>query len=409
MNTTHNRSARRLMAVASVTLAIAACGGGGGGGDSDSDSTAPTATVAVDRSAGLSGEVVVVTITASEALSGLSASDMAVVNGTVESIQTDHALVHQVIIRLGDAGTTCTITLPPRVCTDQAGNPLVVTWTGAVDIAAVDQGWASATGTSSGRLWADLTVSDQTLRFIWIAPGTFRQGSPSSESGRYRDESQHTVTLTRGFWMSESEVPNAFWRAGAPGYPAGVTIPADQMPLSGLSVADIDGFLPLLAAAVPSHPTIRLPSEAEWEYAARAGTITPLSCPSPLTLAQVNGLPSVDDVYLPLTGSSSRDCKVPVKSLPANPWGLYEMHGNVWEVCGDWYVPDYPAGPVVDPLGAEAGSPGRNVRGGGYNSFGVTIRSANRIAAPDLTGRDFEKIGLRLVIAGDSYVPAGDG
>ena len=107
----------------------------------------------------------------------------------------------------------------------------------------------------------------------------------------------------------------------------------------------------------------RLPTEAEWEYACRAGTNTPFSFGDNITPEQVN----YDGNYPYADGKKGlyREKTVPVKSLPANAWGLYEMHGNVWEWCQDWYG-DYPAEPVTNPEGSQAGVE-RVVRGGSWD------------------------------------------
>jgi formylglycine-generating enzyme required for sulfatase activity len=119
----------------------------------------------------------------------------------------------------------------------------------------------------------------------------------------------------------------------------------------------------------------RLPTEAEWEYACRAGTITPFSFGEDITPDQVNY-----DGNSPYRGSKkglSRGETVEVASLPANPWGLYEMHGNVWEWCQDWFRA-YPAEPVVDPTGPEAGER-RVLRGGSWFRNGRNARAACRV------------------------------
>jgi formylglycine-generating enzyme len=133
-----------------------------------------------------------------------------------------------------------------------------------------------------------------------------------------------------------------------------------------------------------------LPTEAQWEYACRAGTTTPFSFGENITPEQVN----YEGNYPYARGETGlyRKKTVPVKSLPPNPWGLYEMHGNVWEWCSDWYG-DYPAESVVDPDGPPSGTD-RVLRGGSWINSGGLTRSADRVR-PESGNRN-SRIGFRL-------------
>jgi len=135
---------------------------------------------------------------------------------------------------------------------------------------------------------------------------------------------------------------------------------------------------------------LRLPAEAEWEYACRAGTQTPFSFGNTITTNQVN----YDGNY-PYTGGKKgkyREKTVEVGSLPCNSWGLYEMHGNIWEWCNDWYD-EYRSGKIVDPVGPENGE-FRVLRGGGWFDVGGLVRSADRFGFEPGNRVDFT--GLRL-------------
>jgi formylglycine-generating enzyme required for sulfatase activity len=136
----------------------------------------------------------------------------------------------------------------------------------------------------------------------------------------------------------------------------------------------------------------RLPTEAEWEYACRAGTTTPFSFGENIRPEQVNyngGLP-----YAGGAKGLNRERTVPVGSLPPNPWGLYEMHGNVWEWCGDWYG-EYPNEPQIDPHGPENGVR-RVLRGGSWFFLGGNARSADRNwRGPGIRGSG---VGFRLAL-----------
>jgi sulfatase modifying factor 1 len=170
-----------------------------------------------------------------------------------------------------------------------------------------------------------------------MAPGHFLMGSPPEEPEREDDEVQHEVTLSRGFWLADTACTQALWQAVTGANPSEFQDDV-RNPVENVSWNDVQTFLSELNRRVPGLQA-RLPSEAEWEYACRAGTTTPFSFGDNITPEQVNY-----DGNHPYAGGEKglyRQKTVPVGSLPANPWGLYEMHGNVWEWCADWYG-DYP-------------------------------------------------------------------
>jgi formylglycine-generating enzyme len=151
-------------------------------------------------------------------------------------------------------------------------------------------------------------------------------------------------------------------------------------------------FLPALQRRLPGLPA-RLPSEAEWEYACRAGTTTPFFFGPQITPAEVN----YDGNY-PYAGAAQglyREKTVPVKSLPANAWGLHEVHGNVWEWCEDGYGP-YPAQEVTDPQGVPNAA-SRVLRGGSWSSYAGRCRAANRARSTPVNRLSF--IGFRVCVS----------
>ena len=227
-------------------------------------------------------------------------------------------------------------------------------------------------------------------RFRWIAPGSFMMGSPDSEPERYEGETQHPVTLTKGFWLADSACTQALWKAVVGKNPAHFK-DNENNPVEKVSWRDAQAFITQLNTLIPDL-SARLPTEAEWEYACRAGTETPFSFGGNITPEQVN----YHGNY-PYAGGQKglyREKTVPVKSLPPNPWGLYEMHGNVWEWCADW-LGDYPRQAVIDPLGPDQGT-FRVLRGGSWYYIGRNVRSANR--GGDEPDNRNVNIGFRLAL-----------
>ena len=225
----------------------------------------------------------------------------------------------------------------------------------------------------------DWVVLGVTQRFRWIQPGEFLMGSPNSEEGRKDDEIQHPVTLTKGFWMADTACTQALWLAVMGNNPANFSNDL-ECPVEQVSWDDIQLFLQRANDLVPDK-VLRLPTEAEWEYACRAGITAPFAFGTNITPQQVN-----------YNGNEGKT--VPVKSLPANAWGLYEMHGNVCEWCQDLYG-DYSMGVKIDPKGVSAGTY-RVLRGGAWINYAQHVRSANRNSyTPDFRNSTY---GFRLVL-----------
>ena len=168
----------------------------------------------------------------------------------------------------------------------------------------------------------------------------------------------------------------------------------EQRPVEQVSWNEVQDFIKRLNDTMPGL-TAHLPTEAEWEYACRAGTITPFSFGEDITSEQVNY-----DGRSPYRSSKEEQYRkeaVEVASLPANSWGLYEMHGNVWEWCQDWHG-DYPQGLVIDPTGPVTG--GEHIlRGGSALTAGCDVRSAYRERI-DPSNR-FDILGFRFALDPD--------
>ena len=212
-------------------------------------------------------------------------------------------------------------------------------------------------------------------------------GSPESEAERGDDEIQHRVILSQGFWLADTACTEALWQAVLDETPS--LFHGEDRPVESVSWDDAQRFLARLNAAAPEL-ALRLPTEAEWEYACRAGTTTPFWFGEQITPEQVN----YNGNYPYARGKKGlyRQETVPVKALPCNGWGLYQMHGNVWEWCQDWYG-TYPTGTVVDPTGPDTGTL-RVRRGGSWFGDGRGARAARRDA--DGPGDRIRDIGFRL-------------
>ncbi len=209
--------------------------------------------------------------------------------------------------------------------------------------------------------------------FVRIPAGTFMMGSPENEYG-YRDEKQHKVTLTRPFEMMVTPVTQALWQAVMGNNPSRFKGP--DLPVENVSWDDAQEFIQKLNQMLGTD-SLRLPTEAEWEYACRAGT----------TGARYGELGEVAWYY-----DNSDQKTHPVGQKAPNAWGLYDMLGNVWEWCQDWHG-SYPSGPVTDPTGPSAGSI-RVFRGGSWYSYARFVRAAFRFS--DGPRNRIDDVGFRL-------------
>ena len=248
--------------------------------------------------------------------------------------------------------------------------------------------WASGWGEDQYGLWMTFNYKGIRHLFRWCEPGTFLMGSPEDEPERWGDETQHPVTLTRGFWIAETPVTQALWEIFMGDNPS--HFKGEELPVERVRWDDAQRFINKLNGIKPELQ-LCLPSEAQWEYACRAGTTTPFAFGDNITTDQVNY--NGRNPYNDGRQGEYRRRTVEVKSLPPNAWGLYQMHGNVYEWCQDWYATQYPSQPVTDPQGAVSGTL-RVLRGGSWFNDGRYCRSARRNhAAP---ADRYSPIGFRL-------------
>ena len=259
-------------------------------------------------------------------------------------------------------------------------------------------------------------ASSQTpiANMVWIQPGTFTTGSPDSEPARYSQEGPQTrVTISQGFWMGKYEVTqgeylavmgnNPSWFAEVNGYGTDLNRPVEKV--NWFDATNYCGRLTLRernAGQLPSGWLYRLPTEAEWEYACRAGTATAFHYGPALRSGMANFYGSYE---YPPCGGQTYYCYNPAGirlerttttgSYAPNAWGLYDTHGNVWEWCSDWWSSSLPGGSVSDPQGSATGSY-RVIRGGSLGSNASRCRSAARsIGYP---AERHHSVGFRVVL-----------
>ncbi len=248
----------------------------------------------------------------------------------------------------------------------------------------------NATGPGSATLTLSLRLSLAT-ELVPVPAGTFTLGSPADEVGRDDDESPQTqVTISHGFFVGKYEVSQAEYQAVVGSNPSFARGDVNR-PVEVVSWQDATNFCALLTARdrqagrISGSATYRLPTEAEWEYAARAGTSTSYSFGDD----GANLGP-----YAWYSGNSGSTTH-PIGQKLANPWGLYDVYGNVWELCTDWYG-TYPGGAVTDPQGPATGST-KAIRGGSWFFGSSSCRSANRMGVSP-TGR-YTDLGFRIVLS----------
>ncbi len=275
----------------------------------------------------------------------------------------------------------------------------------------------------------------ESLVLIWVGPGSFTMGSPPSEPGHDDDETPHRVTLTTGYWLGKHEVTQGEWEAVM-----GTTVrqqfeaagrgtlvgEAANIPIYFVSWEEAMEFCRKLTAReqaagrLPAGYEYTLPTETQWEYACRAGTSTATSggdltysedlarspeldalgwyhanCSAPDSDQTWSGTWTPKDQGRAIEISIDRGAVHPAGRKRANAWGFHDMHGNVWELCLDWYG-DYPATSVTDPRGPGSGDK-RVKRGGSWGHPAVFCRSANRhTSTPEF---QIDVLGFRLALS----------
>jgi formylglycine-generating enzyme required for sulfatase activity len=230
------------------------------------------------------------------------------------------------------------------------------------------------------------------MTFVLIPAGTFMMGSPEDEPGRYDDEVLHEVTLTQPYYMQTTQVTQGQWESVMGNNPSHFKDGGPNCPVEMVSWEDTQAFISKLNQQEGTDKYC-LPTEAEWEYACRAGTDGPFYFGRCLSTDQANY-----DGNRPLGDCPKgefREKTTPVGNFECNKYGLYDMHGNVLEFCQDWYD-NYTTSPVTDPTGPENGAT-RVLRGGSWISHAGYCRSAYRFRF--WPGFRHRNTGFRLVFS----------
>ncbi|MCA9559095.1 MAG: formylglycine-generating enzyme family protein, partial [Myxococcales bacterium] len=256
------------------------------------------------------------------------------------------------------------------------------------------EAWAAEWGEDDFGPFVGFAVGDAVQRMRWMPPGRFTMGSPESEAGRYNNETQREVQIESGFWLADTPVTQALWQAVMGNNPSRFVTP--DRPVEQVSWDDATEFCARLSKTIPGLAP-RLPTEAEWEYACRAGTQTATWLGDLQILGECNA-PLLDDIAW-YTGNSGHKFDLaeganshdwPNKQYPhekagtrrvaqklPNPWGLYDMLGNVYEWCSDPYAGSY-----------------RVYRGGSWDGYAWDVRAAYRYWYSP--GDRYSHLGFRL-------------
>ena len=305
--------------------------------------------------------------------------------------------------------------------------------------------WADAIGRDRFGLWTTIALEAEpetnpgdpntgleepvTQRLRWIPPGQFIMGSPKSERAGFpkyeqdkwcvREAPRHQVILTQGYWLFDTPCTQALWQAVMEQNPSRFQSP--NRPVESVTWNELAGFMQKINARIPELE-LTLPTEAQWEYACRAG-IDAATYGGALELLGSNHAPVLDAIawyggnsgvrFELEDGSDSSGWREkqhdhtragthPVAKKQANPWGLYDMLGNVWEWCRDG-LREYSDGTVIDPVGSERPDAERAVRGGSWYYFARYVRAAFRLQY--LPGVRFDRLGFRCVIGSQGKGP----
>ncbi|MBF0146321.1 MAG: formylglycine-generating enzyme family protein [Magnetococcales bacterium] len=280
--------------------------------------------------------------------------------------------------------------------------------------------WASGWGEDRWGVFVEFAIGEVRQRLRWIPPGRFWMGSPEDEPGRYKNEGpRHEVTIEKGYWLFDTPCTQALWQAVMDDNPSRFKSP--DRPVEQVSWDHVQTFLKQINNRLPGIDLI-LPSEAQWEYACRAGTTTALYTGGIDILGERNA-PALDPIAW-YGGNSGvgfdlnhghdnsewkekqyphkKDGTHPVSRKAPNPWGFYDMLGNVWEWCDDYWHDSYERGPTDGTSWLDEGESDdgyRVIRGGSWRDLARISRVASRIRHS--TGHRIDNLGFRCARAWD--------
>ncbi len=238
--------------------------------------------------------------------------------------------------------------------------------------------WANSYGEDPFGLWQGLALNGVRQVMRWIPPGRFVMGSPTTENYRRSNETPHEVLIRRGFWLADTACTQALWEAVMDENPSDFKDNPEH-PVESVSWLDCQKFITHANELLAGQFILRLPTEAEWEYAARAGSQTAYWWGDDISPEQAN--------Y-----GHNNEGTVDVLQFDVNDFGLFQVHGNVWEWCQDWYG-EYPEAQATDPKGPSDGQD-RVLRGGSWIYEPQNLRAAYRLH--DTPGLRYRYYGLRL-------------
>jgi formylglycine-generating enzyme required for sulfatase activity len=261
-------------------------------------------------------------------------------------------------------------------------------------------------GPAPGRPWE---IAHLGLKLVWIKPGTFMMGRPKNKDEMFDLLSLATqVTISRGYWLAATQVTQMQWETMMGNNPSVFKTAGKTAPVENVTWGEVMAFCKKLteqervAGRLSDKEEYTLPTEAQWEYACRAGTtgyyagdIDAMAWYDKICRYQVGQrLKNINQSHT----TAIRDTTHPVGTKQPNEWGLYDMHGNVWEWCRDWHTSYYPGGAVTDPSGPASGSD-RVCRGGCWCSKAMDCRSESRFfSSPRNIGRG-DHLGFRLALS----------
>ncbi|MEO0444953.1 MAG: formylglycine-generating enzyme family protein [Verrucomicrobiota bacterium] len=261
--------------------------------------------------------------------------------------------------------------------------------------------WATAFGEDDEGMFAEFELEGVTWVMRWIEPGSFTMGSPEDEDGRSSSEiltkpegPQHTVRIRNGFWFGETAITQRQWSVVMGDNPS--KFKGEDRPVERVSWEDLQGYISTLGLKLSEEgqqvPSLGLPTEAQWEFACRAGTTGPVN---------VEGAGLDELAWFDRTGEEGT---ADVGQKRPNGWGLYDMLGSVWEWCQDG-PREYRSEAVADPAGPLQEGALRVLRGGGWSDSARACRSARRDA--DDPGNRYGDVGFRLLAGQPEEDPSG--